>query len=45
MPKKQKIEQIESNEEENNIFYLEWIWKHPSIEDWMELLGNEQWKE
>ena len=42
MPPEQKIERTESNEEENNIFYLEWVWKHPSIEDWTELLGNEQ---
>ena len=46
MPPEEMKECNEKNGEENNMFYLKWIWE--SIlknKDWTELLGNQQWKE
>ena len=46
MPPEEMKECNEKNREENNMFYLKWIWE--SIlkkKDWTELLENEQWKE
>ena len=46
MPPEEMKECNEKNGEENNMFYLKWIWE--SIlkkKDWTELLGNQQRKE
>ena len=45
MPPKEMKECNEKNGEENNVFYLKWIWE--SIlkkKDWTELLKNQQQK-
>ena len=46
MPPEQMKEYNEKKREENNMFYLKWIWESIlNKKDWTELLGNQQRKE